>query len=349
MGRRVLVTGLGSFWGGRLAQALERDPSVELIVGLDTTDPTVKLERTEFVRADQGYSILSRIVRATQVDTILHTFLVVDSTRMSGRSLHEINVIGTMNLLAAAGAADSSVRHLVVKGSTLVYGASHRDPTWFREDMTRSTAARTRVERSLLEVESYLRDFAEDSPQVTVAILRFANVLGTDIVTPISKALSLPLVPSIFGFDPLLQFVEEDDVIRALEYAMRTNLSGIYNVAGDGRLPWSEVATMVGKRQAFMPPVLTGWSAAPLTRLGLVELPDEVIDLLRYGRGVDNSRLKQAGFDYRYTSAGAVDSFRKGHRLRRIGVQDHPHYRYERDVEAFFRHSPAVVRPDRIS
>src|SRR5438105_6528858 len=107
MGRRILVTGLGSFWGGRVAQALENDPNVEMIVGLDTDEPRVQLERTEYVRADQSYSILSRIVRATEVDTILHTFLVVDSSRMSGRALHEINVIGTMNLLAAAAAADS--------------------------------------------------------------------------------------------------------------------------------------------------------------------------------------------------------------------------------------------------
>jgi UDP-glucose 4-epimerase len=346
VGRRVLVTGLGTFWGGRLAQALERDPSVELIVGLDTTEPTVKLERTEFVRADESYSILARIVRATQVDTILHTFLVVDSTRMSGRALHEINVIGTMNLLAAAGAPGSSVRHLVVKSSTLVYGASRRDPTWFREDMSRTTTAKTRVERSLLEVESYLRDFAEDSPHVTVALLRFANVLGTDIVTPISKALSLPMVPSVFGFDPLLQFVEEDDVIRALEYVMRTDLSGVYNVAGDGRLPWSEVATMVGKRLWPLPPMLTGVSAAPLTRLGVLELPEEVIALLRYGRGADNSRLKRAGFEFGYTSAGAVESFVKGYRLRKVAGRVRPEYRYEGDVEAFFRHSPAVVHPE---
>src|SRR5580658_8489302 len=137
MGRRVLVTGLGTFWGGRVAQALESDPSVELIVGLDTTDPTVKLERTEFVRADQGYSILARIVRATQVDTILHTFLDVDSTRMRSRELHEQNVIGTMNLLAAAGAAGSSVRHVVVKSSTLVYGSAASDPNTLLEDTPR--------------------------------------------------------------------------------------------------------------------------------------------------------------------------------------------------------------------
>ncbi|HEX3462358.1 MAG TPA: NAD-dependent epimerase/dehydratase family protein [Acidimicrobiales bacterium] len=346
VGRRVLITGLGTFWGGRVAQALENDPSVELIVGLDTTVPTVKLERTEYVRADQSYSILSRIVRATQVDTILHTFLVVDSTRTSGRALHETNVIGTMNLLAAAGAPDSPVRHLFVKSSTLVYGASHRDPTWFREDMARTSSAKTRVERSLLEVESYLKDFAEESPHVTVALLRFANVLGTDIVTPISKALSLPMIPGIFGFDPLLQFVEEDDVVRALEFVMRHDLAGIYNVAGDGRLPWSEVAGMVGKRVLPLAPFSTGMFISPLTRLGLLELPDEVVALLRYGRGVDNGRLKRAGFEYRYTTAGAVESFRRGHRLRRVVGQARPEYTYERDVEAFFRHSPAVIRPD---
>ena len=75
------------------------------------------LERTEFVRTDSSHSILQRIVQATQVDTILHTHLIVDSTKLSGRALHEINVIGTMNLLAAAGAAGSPVRKVVVKSS----------------------------------------------------------------------------------------------------------------------------------------------------------------------------------------------------------------------------------------
>jgi UDP-glucose 4-epimerase len=346
MGKRVLITGLGTFWGGRVAQALEADPDVDVIVGLDRFEPTVQLERTEFVRADQSYSILARIVKATQVDTILHTFLVVDSSQMSSRTLHEINVIGTMNLLAAAGAADSSVRHLVVKSSTLVYGSSYRDPTWFREDMSRSTSPKTRVERSLLEVEGYIRDFAEDNPHVTVALLRFANVLGTDIVTPLSKALDLPLVPQILGFDPLVQFTEEDDVVRSIEFAMSNDLSGIYNVAGDGRLPWSEVASICGKRMFPLPPFATGMATGPLGRAKILDLPPETLALLRYGRGVDNRRLKHRGFNYRYTSAGAVESYAKASRLRRTVGESRPAYKYERDVENFFRRSPAVVRPD---
>ncbi len=343
MGRRVLVTGLSTFWGGRLAQALEKDPDVDVIVGLDTREPRVELERTEYVRADQSYSILNRIVRATQVDTVLHTFLIVDSTRMSGRALHEINVIGTLNLLAAAGAAGSPVRQVVVKSSTLVYGSSYEDPVWFREEMTRRHSAKTRVERSLLEAESYLHDFAEDNPHVVVTLLRFSNVLGTDIITPTSKALQLPAVPSIFGFDPLMQFVEEDDVVRCLEFVMREQVPGIYNVAGDGRLPWSEVAAICNKRLWPLPPVLTRFAAEPLNRLG-IELPPEMLDLLRYGRGVDNRRLKRAGFQYGYTSAGAVDSFAQASRLRRTVGDSRPAYQYERDVENFFRRSPAVVK-----
>jgi UDP-glucose 4-epimerase len=92
-----------------------------------------------------------------------------------------------------------------------------------------------------------------------------------------------------------------------------------------------------------MPPVLTNLAAAPLATLGMVDLPPELLDLLRYGRGIDNRRLKQAGFSYRYTSAGAVESFAEASRLRAT-IGSEPAYRYERDVENFFRHSPAVVR-----
>ena len=116
---RILVTGLGTFWGSKVAQRLETEPGVELVVGVDTQEPVVPLERTEYVRADSSFSILERIVRATKVDTILHTHLIVDSTKDSGRALHELNVIGTMNLLAAAGAAGSTVRKVVLKSSGL--------------------------------------------------------------------------------------------------------------------------------------------------------------------------------------------------------------------------------------
>ena len=273
MGRRVLITGLASFWGGLVAKALEEDDSVEVIVGLDTREPTVELERTEYVRSDENYSILSRIVQATRVDTIVHTFLIIDSTTMRARTMHEINVIGTMNLFAAASAPGSTVRDVVVKSSSYVYGTAMQDPVWFSEETQRTNPARNRVEQSIESVEGYVRDFAEDNPHVNVTLLRFSNVLGPDIVTPISRALELPLVPSIFGFDPRFQFVHEDDVVRSILFVLDRHLPGIYNVAGDGLLPWSEVAAPL--RQAHRRrcrPIATGLATWPLRQIG-VPLP----------------------------------------------------------------------------
>jgi UDP-glucose 4-epimerase len=343
MGRRVLITGLDTFWGGRMAQALEAHPDVEMLLGLGTSTPRVPLDRTEFVRSDQKYSILSRIVRATQVDTIVHTFLETNSTRVSGRTLHEINVIGTLNLLAAAGSSGSSVRHVVVKSSTHVYGAHEADPAWFTETTPRSGPVRTRLERSLVEVEALVRDFTEDNPHLLVTVLRFANVLGTDIVTPVSFNLRRRLLPCIAGFDPLVQFVEEDDVVRSLEYVTMNRIPGVFNVAGSGKLPWSEVAGLGGAHLLPLPPVRPRSVAAPLIRLGAIQFPQEMEALARYGRGVDTSALVEAGFDYGYTSAGAVRSYARANNLRRA-TGSGPEYTYEQDVEQFFRHSPSVVR-----
>ena len=186
-----------------------------------------------------------------------------------------------------------------------------------------------------------MRDFAVDSPHVTVSMLRFSNVLGAEIVTPLSKMLEAPVVPSVFGFDPRFQFVHEDDVIRAVLYVLDQDLAGVYNVAGDGLLPWSEVAAICGKRTVALPPIGRGVVAAGLRRIGL-DIPPEVVDLLSYGRGIDNSRLRRTGFEYTHTSAGTVQAFIEAVRLRRT-VGDGSAYRYQREVEEFFRRSPAVV------
>src|SRR5947207_1718484 len=256
----------------------------------------------------------------------MHTFLVVASTTMSSRTMHEINVIGTMNLFAAASASGSTVRNVVVKSSTLVYGSSKEDPTWFSEETPRTSPANTPVERSLLAVEGYVRDFAEDNPHVNVTLLRFSNVLGPDIVTPASNALELPLVPSLFGFDPRLQFVHEDDVVRSIMFVLDHEVPGIYNVAGDGLLPWSEVAKICGKRTVPLPPFGMSLATGPLRRIGF-ELPPELLALLKYGRGVDNRRLKRAGFRYEYTSAGTVKAFVEALRLRRtLGAPASSHH-----------------------
>jgi UDP-glucose 4-epimerase len=338
---RVLVTGLGSHWGSLAALALEREPSVELVVGVDTEEPKLALPKTEFVRVDPSYSILQRIVAATRVDTILHLHTVTDSSEIGRRALHETNVIGTANVLAAA--AGGTVRKLVVKSSAHVYGSSFDDPYWFREDTPRKRPPSDRLERALLEADDMVRELAEDDRRVMVTRLRFADVLGGDVGSSFSRVLQLPVVPEILGFDPRLQFVHEHDAVKAVLFATLNQVPGVFNVAGDGIMPWSEVCAVAGKRRVPLPPLLTEWAVEPLRRLRLARIPKEMLRVLRYGRAVDTSHYQQAGFRFAHTTASAVDAFAQWLRLRST-VGDASEYRYEQEAEAFFRHSPAVVR-----
>jgi UDP-glucose 4-epimerase len=340
--RRILVTGLSTFWGGLLAQRLERDPAVECVIGVDSRDPTRELERTEFVRVGTQHSLLRRVVLAAEIDTVVDTRLTVDSAAAPARDTHENNVIGTMNILAACGGPGSSVRRFVFKSSAHYYGTAQDDPAFFTEAMPRPHAPGTPIERDIVEAEASVADFADKNPEVTVTLLRFSNVVGPDVRTSHTRLLALPVVPMILGFDARYQFVHEDDVVSALAHVVARDLPGVFNVAGDGVLALSEVAGLLGKTYVpVLPPWGTGIAAAVARRLGL-EIPPEVLGQLRFGRGLDNRKLKATGFRYRYTSRESVLRLAEHMRLHPILREIEEPYRYEREVEEFLRWSPNV-------
>ncbi len=342
--RRVLVTGLSTYWGGRLAQALESFEHIEAIIGVDSDAPSRELERTEFVKVSNQHSLLSRIVRAAEIDTVIDTRLAVNSLMAPPQVAHENNVIGTMNILAACTGPDSPVRKFIFKSTTHYYGAEQDDPAFFTEEMRRPHAPRTRLERDMVEAEQAVSEFAERNPDVTVTVLRCANVLGPDVDNAFMRMFRLPFVPMVLGFDPRLQFVHEDDVVHALEHAAFRVAPGIYNVAADGVLALSEIIDLLGKRPLpVLPPWGTGLAAGSLRRLGF-RIPDEVINQLRFGRGVDNRLFKATGFDYGYTTRETVLKLGQHLRLAPVMQGAERTYTYEREVEEFLRWSPNVRR-----
>jgi UDP-glucose 4-epimerase len=345
--RRILVTGLSTYWGGRVAQALERERGVEAIVGVDAHDPTVELERTEYVRVGHQHALLRRIVQAAEIDTVVDTRLVVDSTTTSTRLAHENNVIGTMNILAACSGPESPVRKFVFKSSGHWYGCEQDDPAYFTEDMERPHPPRTPVEKDIVEAERAVRSFSDATPRASVTVMRFANGLGPTLRTAHTRLFSLPAVPAVFGFDPRYQFVHEDDIVGCLELAVRRNVPGVYNCGGDGVLVLSEVVDLLGKPYApVLPPWGTGLAAALARRVGL-QIPPEMLQQLRFGRGLDNRRLKAAGYAYRYTTRETVQAHAEALRLRPLLRGGDEPYRYEREVEEFLRRSPTVrKRPE---
>jgi UDP-glucose 4-epimerase len=341
--RRILVTGISTLWGGRLAQALERDDDVEAIIGVSSDDPTCELERTEFVRVGLQHALLRRIVHAADIDTVIDTRLVVDSLHASARAAHEANVIGTMNILAACGGPDSPVRKVVFKSSAHYYGCEQDDPAFFTEAMRRPHPPRTRLEADIGEAEKAVDGFAKRNPGVTVTVLRFANALGPGLDTTHTRLFALPAVPCVLGFDPRYQFIHEEDLVGVLRFAVEHDLPGVYNAAGDGVLALSEVCSLLGKPPA---PILPPWGASlvggVLRRVG-VRVPAEVLNQLRYGRGLDNRALKGAGYAYGFTSREAVLRHAEAQRAKPL-LEDGGGYRYEREVEEFLRWSPNVRR-----
>jgi UDP-glucose 4-epimerase len=342
--RRVLITGVSTFWGGRLARALEQDPRIETIIGVAPEDPTCALERAEYVRVGTQHALLRRIVQAAAIDTVVDTRLMVDSAAASSRAIHENNAIGTMNVLAACGGPDSPVRKVVFKSSAHYYGCERDDPSFFTESMRRPHPPRTRLEADIVEADDAVRGFAGRNPGVTVTTLRFVNGIGPELRTSHTRLLALPAVPGILGFDPRYQFIHEDDIVGALRHAVTQELPGIYNAGADGVLALSEVAGLLGKPLApVLPPWGTSLAAAGLRPLG-VRIPEEVQRQLRYGRGLDNRRLKAAGYRFAYTTREAVERFGEALRVAPLEAAQAAPYRYEREVEEFLRYSPSVRR-----
>jgi UDP-glucose 4-epimerase len=337
MGLRVMITGISRRLAGRLAQRLEADPEVEYVVGVGLNEPEVDLERTEFVHADIRNPVIAKVIQASGVDTLVHLSIISTPARVGGRSaMKEINVIGSLQLFAACQRSPD-VTKLVMKSSTAVYGASAQDPALFTEDMNAREMPRHGYARDSVEVEQYARDFGRRRPEAGLTILRFANFIGSDIETTLTRYFSLPVIPSPIGYDPRLQFIHEDDAEEILYRAVREDHPGIFNVAADGVVLLSQAIRMCGKLPLKVPLPLASPVASIVRRFGLIDFPSDQIPFLVYGRVADNDRLKQVfGYRPRFTTREALEEFVLGHRSRRFITQEAA-AEWEREVYEFLR------------
>jgi UDP-glucose 4-epimerase len=322
-GKRIVITGISDHWATELARRLERDPSIELIAGVDTQPPAADLERTEFIEADIRSPVLSRLLPSTEADTIVHCgFLWYPAPGKPDRALHDINVIGALQLLTACERTET-LKTLVVRGSAAIYGCEGAAPLCFSEDMARRYPLKTRFQRDVSELENYFDNFARRHPEVTCCMLRFQPEIGPDLDAPLVRYLSLPVVPTQLGFDPRLQFVHAADATGALEAAVRSPARGAVNVAPSGSISLSRILRLARKPAAPIPHPLFGPALGQLgRRLGVGGAYSDGVRLLRYGRGVSNRRLlEEVGYEPAFDAAGAVRDFaakQHGKRLVRV-------------------------------
>jgi UDP-glucose 4-epimerase len=318
MSRVVLITGVSRYLGGKLAALLSADTSIDRVIGVDVVPPRQDVGRTEFVRADIRNPIIAKVIASARVDTVVHMSVIATPFGAGGRTaMKEINVIGTMQLLAACQKAPS-LQKLVVRSTTAVYGSSSRDPALFTEGMEPRAQFRSGYGKDSIEVEGYVRGLGRRRPDVDVTLLRFANFIGPRIDTPLTRYFSLPAVPRMLGFDPRIQFVHEDDGIEVLRRSVLEQRRGTFNVAGSGVLLLSQAIRRAGRPAVQVPSPAVAAVASLFRRVGLVDFSPEQTEFLQFGRGVDTTRLHEDfGYHPVYPTRAAFDDFVAGRGLKR--------------------------------
>jgi UDP-glucose 4-epimerase len=308
-GRTLLVTGAARRLGAAVLRDLVEHGPGRRVLAVDLAEPDAAcvVDGVEHVRLDLRAPAIATLIAKARPDTVLHLDVLAAPGQAGGRTaMKERNVIGTMQLLAACQRAPS-VRRLVVKSSAAVYGCAPRDPAHFAEDTQPHRPPRAGYGKDCVEVEEYVRGFARRRPDVAVTVLRFAGHLGAGVESPFAEYLKLPVLPTMAGFDPRLQFVHIEDVVRALRVAAAGARPGVYNVAGAGSLTVSQLARRLGKATVPVPRFAAPWLGRVLRQAGLADFTGDQLELLTYGRVLDTARMTERfGFTPAYTTAQAV-------------------------------------------
>ena len=306
----VLVTGVSRYLGGRFARLLTAQPGVNRVIGVDVIPPLDDIGRAEFVRADIRNPMIAKIITQAEVDTVVHMNLIATPFSVGGRvSQKEINVIGTMQLLAACQKSPI-IRRLVVKSSAAVYGSSPRDPAMFTEDMGPKSLPRAGFGKDSVEVEGYVRGFARRRVDVEISMLRLANIVGPGMRTSLTDYFSLPVIPTPLGFDARLQLVHENDALQGLLLATMGASVGIVNVAGDGIITVQQAARLSGRPALPVPMSAGGLLGRIVKRAGLADFSQDQMQYLAWGRGMDTSRMREVlHLEPEFTTRTAFEDF----------------------------------------
>ncbi|GMA18181.1 NAD-dependent epimerase/dehydratase family protein [Arsenicicoccus piscis] len=313
MANVVLVTGVSRLLGGLVARELARREDVGRVIGIDVVPPRRDLSPMEFVRADIRNPVIAKIVDRYGVDTVVHAGVIATPVAAGGRSSQkEINVIGTMQLLAACQKSET-VQRLVVKSTGAIYGAAAADPAAFVETHAPTRHPEVGFARDSIEVEGYVRGLARRRPDLEVSVLRLANVVGPTISTALTDYFSLPVLPVPLGYDGRLQFLHEQDAVASIVHAAvgdRAQIVGVTNVAGDGVITVAQAGRFVRRPLLPVPLGSEGLWVRGYHLSGMAELHSGTFKQLAYGRVLDTDRMRTVlGFEPRWTTREAFRSF----------------------------------------
>ena len=311
---RVLVTGGGGYLGRQLVAALaalpaERRPAA--IVSHDIREPAERLAEVDYAVADIRSPEIADIIARHGIDTVVHLASIVTPGKKSNREFeYDVDVNGTKNLLEAC--VRHHVKRIIVSSSGAAYGYHADNPEWLSEDApVRGNEAFAYSHHKRL-VEEMLADYRRTQPQLEQIIFRIGTILGPTVKNQITDLFEKPRLIAIAGSESPFVFIHDQDVVGAMLHGIASPVTGIFNVAGDGKLSIHEIAARLGKRCVVLPASLLRAALWLLKKLNLTQYGPEQLDFLRYRPVLLNTRLKREfGYVPKLSSAQVFELYRK--------------------------------------
>jgi UDP-glucose 4-epimerase len=286
--RKVLITGIAGARGRLLTKRIHRRWQV---LGVDREGWEGAPENVAVHRLDIRKTRFEDILRREKPDAVVH-LAFVRHFRGDLAVRHQVNVAGTRRLLEVC--AEVGVGQLIAVSSHYVYGALPDNPRYVDEEHPLN-ASRTFPEiRDLCEVEGLLSTYLWRYPEVATAILRPVNTLGPWGHSAIGGYLKMPMVPTVAGFDPMMQFLHEEDLAKAIELALDRGIRGVFNVAGPGAVPLSAAIRAVGATPLPVPGLVASPLLQQLFRFNVSRFPPGALDYLKYPCTISDEKFRAA-------------------------------------------------------
>jgi len=302
-GKTVAITGVTGYFSQMLLPYLERDAEIGRVIGIDRRTPrgSVGGNKVTFHQCDVRDPALEGLLAGA--DVLVHLAFVL--MRLPGaKELDENNIGGTQAVCEAA--ARQGVRKLIVLSSVVAYGLHADNPIPLTEESPLRPNHGLYYSRQKVAIERYLDVFERAHPEMIVTRLRPCTVIGPHADPAQMASLTSTIVPAIWGADPPLQLLFEEDMASALYLVIQKDAPGVYNVTGDEPRTLRELVRVRGGRVIPLPYPLVVGLMALTWRTGQSVFAPEWADLSRYPLVASNKKLKGLGWVPKYTTTEAL-------------------------------------------
>jgi UDP-glucose 4-epimerase len=299
--RKVLITGIAGGQGRRLARNLLERRERYQISGVDRENWEGRPRQIRLSVLDVRKKKFEDVIRRERPDAIVH-LASIRHFNLHPAVRHEVNVNGTRRMIEFAIA--HGVKQIVIPSSSYVYGALAENPYYMDETFPLSVTRTYPEMRDLAEMDMTATAFLWQHPEVRISVLRPVSVLGYHVHSSMGRYLRRHRVPTVLGFDPMIQFLHEDDLAEAIALAIEHEVRGVFNVVGPGQVPLHVAIQEVGGRAVPLPDAVVRPTIRRLFRWGLYPFPSGAMDFVKYQCTLDGGRFRQAtGFVPRFNLA----------------------------------------------